>query len=460
MIRKQVLAALLLAFAASPATAARLLTLDDMFQERDVGDPQISPDGAWVAYTVEAMDAKSDDEITHIWMTSWDGTRTIQLTGRARESETAPRFSPDGRYIAFLSGRGADNEIDQVWLMERAGGEAQRISDFKGEVTDIAWSPDGKRLALIVEDSKPDDKAKDDDKDKKPAPIVIDRYYFKEDVTGYQGKQRQHLYVFDLATHKAERVAPGDYNEYLPAWSPDGKSLAFVSMRRPDFDRTNNFDLYVVDAHAGATPRALTTFPGPDDEPDWLSYPAWSPDGKSIAYMQGGPLKLIEYAVRHLAVVPAAGGTPRLLSAGLDRNVMNPVWSADGKSIRFLVEDDRAQYLARVPAEGGPIAHIAGGRNVIAAHAAGRADREALLIGTPGAPAEVFAFDGRSAPRQLSHQNDWLKGVTLGATQETAFRSADGTEVHGYVVTPPGYRAGGKIPAILSIHGGRSGSGT
>jgi len=463
VIRRSLSLALLLVCAIAAPVAARNIAIDDMFAERVIADPQISADGNWVAYTVETADPKADEKYSHIWMTRFDGARTIQLTGRAHESENTPRFSPDGKFIAFLSDRDDGAEKDdatvQVWLMDRAGGEARRLTDFKGAVSDIVWSPDSKKLALIVEDAKPDGpkqkKADDDSDSAKSKPIVIDRFYFKEDITGYLGKERQHLYVFDLASRKAERIVPGAFDEYEPAWSPDGKSIAFVSKRaRADFDRDENWDLYVVAAKANSQPRALTTFPGPDNEPDWASYPAWSPDGKTIAYIQGGPLKLIEYAVHHLAVVPASGGAPQILTAALDRNVMEPTWSADGKTIHFIVEDDRAKWLGSISSAGGAVQRIAGAREAIYDHRSTPQGREALLIGTPNTPFEIYAFDGKGAPRQISHQNDWLKGVTLGTTTETSFRSKDGTEVHGYIVAPPGWHGGGHLPAILSNHGG------
>src|SRR5262249_7458683 len=162
------------------------------------------------------------------------------------------------------------------------------------------------------------------------------------------------------------------------------------------------------------------------------SYPAFSPDGKWVAYLQGGPLKLIEYAVHHLAIVPVAGGAPKVLTASLDRNVMNPVWSPDGKSISFIVEDDRAQWLARVPSGGGTVERVAGARNVIFAHVANKAGRQALMVSTPFAPPEIFALDA-AGPRQISHQNDWLKDIAFGKLTETSFHNKDGNEVHGYV---------------------------
>src|SRR2546426_7848049 len=148
-------------------------------------------------------------------------------------------------------------------------------------------------------------------KPKTPAPIVIDRFQFKQDEIGYLGKRRRHLYVLDVESAQSALITPGQYDELLPAWSPDGKQLVFVSKRRPDFDRDNNWDLYVIDAAPGAAPRQLTSFAGPDNDPDTESRPAWSPDGRSIAYLQGGPLQLLYYAVQKLAGIPPSGGDSR-----------------------------------------------------------------------------------------------------------------------------------------------------
>ena len=426
----------------------RILTLDDLYRLHDVSDPQVSPDGAWVAYTVATPDTAEDKNRSAVWMTSWDGARTVRLT-TSKPGENTPRWSPDGRYLGFLSSR--EDEHAQLWLLNRSGGEGRRTTAFKGDVDDYVWAPDGKRIALVVEDA-------DTAKPKTPAPIVIDRFQFKQDEIGYLGKRRRHLYVLDVESGQSALITPGEYDELLPAWSPDGKRLVFVSKRRPDFDRDNNWDLYVIDAAPlpGAAPRQLTSFAGPDNDPDSESRPAWSPDGRSIAYLQGGPLQLIYYAVQKLAVIPAAGGTPRILTAALDRNVSNPVWSADGSSVLFLLEDDRAAQLARVPAGGGAIERVLDGARVVLAFSTGPDGRIAALAATTEAPPEVFAVE-QNGLRSLSRQNDaWLGELRLGAVEPVSFRSRDGTPVNGFVVKPPDDRSppGGRHPALLRIHGG------
>ena len=433
----------------------RKLALDDLYRVRDVGGPQVSPDGGWVAYTVSVPDVPKDRSDKDIWMTSWDGSRSLRMT-TSKSSEHTPRWSPDGRYLAFLSDRDDPREVDQVWLLDRGGGEGERITDLPGGVSEYAWSPDGKRLALIARDPDPDSATASPDTTKRtPRPIVIDRFQFKKDETGYLDTRRDHLYLFDLATRKAKILTPGQYDELWPAWSPDGRSIAFVSKRRPEFDRTNNWDIYVVDAKQGASPRQLTTFEGPDMDPDWGgNAPTWSPDGKYLAYVQGGPLRLIYYAGQKLAVVPAAGGAARVVTPSLDRNVLSPAWSPDGASLLFLLEDDRVTNVARVPLAGGSVQLLTKGRRVVSDFSVGLGGKVAVLASTPSAPAEVFALDGGEL-RALSRQNDrWLSDVQLAPVEEISFKSRDGTPIDGFLVRPVGYQPGTRAPTVLRIHGG------
>lgn len=471
---------------ATPALAGRPIVPDDLAKIATVGDPQIDARGDWVAYTVQTTDVDADKRATHLWMTSWDGTRTVQLTSRKGESENTPRFSPDGHWLAFISARGGEHEDDQLWLLDRAGGEGMKLPGITGSVADIAWSPDSRTVALIVEDPDPDEAANaaasaatpatakpgapaapvaeptapaattaSGAKDKKPKPIVIDRFQFKQDIDGYLRTQKKRLWLYDLATRTARRATTGDYDEALPAWSPDGKSIAFTSKRVADPDRTYDSNLFVVAVGTKpAAPRAVTTYPGADNDEEFDSYPAWSPDGRSIAYLQGGPVELFSYGVRTLAVVSATGGTPRILTGALDRNVKNPIWA--GNRIRFAVEDDGTERFAEVPAAGGAIRNVTAGFRVFSAPTQAANGRLAFLQTTPNFPAEVYALDGDTL-RQLSHQNDaWLKQVDVAPVVATSFKSKDGTDVHGFLTTPPGYKSG-KLPTVLYNHGGPQG---
>ncbi len=430
------------------ATAKRAVRVGDMYRLRNVGAPEISPDGQWVAYTVTTLDSAKDKSNTDVWMTSWDGAQSIQLTS-SPDAETTPRWSPDGKYLSFLSSR-EGGKGSQLWLLDRRGGEAQRVTELKDGIDDYAWAPDSKRIALIMRASLDTT----DSANAKPKPIVIDRYHFKDDDNGYLDSTRAHLYVFDIAVKKATLITPGTFEESRPAWSPDGQSIAFASTRPQgvDPDRTNNSDIFVVDARAGATPRRLTTFDGPDDGP--LS---WSADGKTVAYLQGSEPRFFAYDEQQLAVVNVSGGAPHLLTASLDRPISSPQFSADGKSIVFLYADDRAQYVGRIASTGGTVQPLLTGRRVASGLSLGKDGKIAVLAGTATQPGEIFALENGTL-RQLSHHNDaWLAEVKLATIEDISFKTKDGNDAHGLLIKPADYAAGTKYPLLLRIHGGPSG---
>src|SRR5215470_4267064 len=224
-----------------PAAAqTRSLRVDDAFAFKEVADPRVSPDGAWVAYTVSAMDLKADESDTDVYMLPVAGGEPVRVTS-TKKPETSPRFSPDGRYLAFLSGR--DGKKSQVWLLDRRGGEAVKLTDYKGGVSTFAWSPDGTRLAVVAPDPDPD--APDEDADAKaekktPPPIVIRRLQFKRDGQGYLRELRNHLHVFDVEARTSVQVTSGPYDDGAPAWSPDSRAIAFASNRTSDPDANRN----------------------------------------------------------------------------------------------------------------------------------------------------------------------------------------------------------------------------
>ncbi len=452
-----VLVSALTAVAAIAQPAKRPISLDDLARIKTVGDPQRSPDGEWVAYTVSTVDVEKDKRNTHVWMTRWRGGESIQLTASA-DSESRPRWSPDGKYLAFLASRGDEGEKKkgaQVWLLNRAGGEAQKLTDIKGGVSDYEWSPDSARLALVVDDYDPADEPEQLEgwKRKTTPPIVIDRYHFKQDRAGYLKRFYSRLAVFDIATKKLDVLSKGDADDLDPAWSPDGTRIAFRSKRaHADPDRTANFDLFVIEAKAGAEPRALTATKEAE-----AGRPAWSPDGTRIAVLVGDEDKYFAYDVDKVAVVPAAGGTPAVLTAAFDRPASSPVWTADGAALVFDVDDDRATYVARIRATGGEVERLTSGRRVVRAPSLGRDGGMAVLASSPAEVAEIYALEGGTLRKLTSHNDELAAQWQLGTLEDLTSRSKDGTEIHGLVTKPAGYVAGRKYPTVLYIHGGPNG---
>ncbi len=455
-----------LALAQQPAP--RAITIDDYFQIREVRDPQLSPDAKWVAYSIKTVLLKEDKEEERIWMVPTAGGDPLALTAEGVSSAHA-RWRPDGKSLAFLSAR--DEGKTQVWLLNRLGGDAERLTDTPQDVQDFAWSPDSSQLVLVLRDASSEEleaakenkdeavadrarAAESESKDKKkaPKPWVIDRLQFKLDEVGYLDRRRTHLYVFDLAAKSLRQITSGDYDDSEPAWSPDGKSLAFSSNRSvPDPDATYDQNIWVVPASKsdkGAHPTQLTTNPGADGSP------AWSPDGEWIAYVTQVDPHLFDYATKHLAVAPATGGEAKLITLALDRMVTVPRFSPDGKYIYFIADDDGTQNLCRVPVTGGEIARPVGGRLMVNDYSLAKTGDIVAQIATLDHPDELYTIpDGKLT--RITHTNDALMGqLKLSYGEYVHFKSKDGTIISGYLYKPVDYVQGKKYPTILRPHGG------
>ena len=450
----------------------RNVAVDDLFRLARVGDPQVSPDGHWVAYTVGAVDRELDRTETRIWMAPTDGGDPLPMTAEGA-SATEPRFSPDGRHLSFLAARKVretdDEPATQVWLLDRRGGEARPLTAVPQGVSAAEWSPDSRRLVLVVKDPSPEEierqrHSSEGTKPRRPPtppPHVVDRLQFKRDGEGYLDRRRTHLYVFDLATGSLNQVTSGDADDHSPAWSPDGRFLVFVSNRSEDPDASPDSNLFVVAADnpdQGRTMIQLTRNPGPDEQP------SWSPDGRWIAYVSSPRPELLWYATQQLAVLPApaagaAPAEPRLLVEELDRNAAAPRFAPDSSAVYFLLEDRGEQHLARVELVGGGLTRPIDGPREVSAFSLG-GGLVAALISEPKLPEEVFTLavgvGGRpAAPRQLTTVNRRvLDELRLVDMERTRFASADGTPIEGFLLKPPDFSPELRYPAVLRIHGG------
>ena len=466
MIR--ILSGLVIVIASAGIAAAqggkRPLSLDDLGKLKEVRDPQCAPDGKSVAFVVSQIDVKEDKPGSgHIWTVGIDGQNERQITS-STESESSPRFSPDGKYLSFTSSRPGKTKGNQVWLLDRSGGEAFQLTEIKGRLQGYEWSPDSKRLALTIADPDPD--APDEPASggapatprKAPKPIVIDRYKYKQDVQGYLLSGRHsYVYLFDIATKSLDRLTKGKADESSPSWSPDGTRIAFMSNRHEDPDREPSSQLFVVDAKKESVEKALT----PETSRGGRGKAEWSPDGKWIAFLENDEKKYGAYGMEHLALV-ATDGTrlPERMKAteNLDRGVGAPHFSANGKSIVTLVTDDRSVYPVMIEIEDNRVTKLLQSPIVMSSPSMASTCAVALSGGDAKAT-EVYRMDPTThAFVQLTHQNDALfSELQFGATEEITAKSKDGTEVHALLTKPVGYVAGTKIPMLLRIHGGPNG---
>jgi dipeptidyl aminopeptidase/acylaminoacyl peptidase len=439
-------------FLLAQSSAKRPIAIDDVYRTAKVSDPEVSPDGKWVAYTVTTIDKDADKRRTALWMVNWEGTQDVQLTF-GKQSSSSPKWSPDGKYLSFLASEG-EKAKSQIWLLDRRGGAPQALTNVKQDISDYKWSPDGKRILLeMSEGDDTDDNKKDGDMAKAPKPIVLDRYRFKHDVDGYlSATSRTHLYLFDVDSKKLETLTSDpNFEETTSEWSPDGKQIAFVSNHEKDPDQSASDEIYLMNAQAGASLRKISS--GYSASGQKLS---WSPDGKLIAYLVGYEAKYNAYNMDRLAVLAVADGTSRLLTEKFDRGVRSPEFTTDGSAIEFIVPDDRSEYAAKVSMNGGAVDRLLPGVLVVNGKSSA-GGRTALVVTNDASPDEVYALENGKL-RKLTSQNDALMAeLQLGAVEDISFKSKDGTEIHGIMVKPPGYDGTKKYPLVLWIHGGPNG---
>jgi dipeptidyl aminopeptidase/acylaminoacyl peptidase len=453
--RSSVLLLLLMCVQANAAEREALFEPADLLRLAEVAEPALSSEGNSVAYSVSSANPDEDLIQSDLWRVRLDGSHRVQLTHTAEASEWRPRWSTDAKMLAFLSDRprddseSTDDATSQVWIMPADGGEARRVTDFADGIEDFVWSPDGQRLAVIAIDPE---RPAGTDAPRNPPPIVTERYQFKDDEAGYLGSRRRHLYLVDIASGKADLLTPGAHDEQLPAWSPDGRTLAYVTKRGKDPDRHLNYDIYLIEARVGASERRLTTFDGADLDPYWETYPAWSPDGKRIAYLQGGEDAWIYYAPWQLAVIDVASGK-LMHPANIDRCVTRVRWASDGRSLLALVEQSRVTHLSRIDLASNTITELTHGNRFDADFDVAANGRVVVLGGDDRHPYALSAIKG-SKLRTLGDHNAWLDTKTLADAEPIRFRGADGTELEGILVKPLGYKTGTRYPTIVRLHGG------
>ena len=424
------------------------ITIDNLLALNKVSDVQISPDGKWVAYTVLENDIKKDKSLKRLYKIAITGGDPIAITGR-EFSASQPQWSSDNKYLSFLASKGED-EKTQVWISNRLGGDAEVLTKIPQGVNEHIWSPTENKLLLVLTDPKPEELTLTKEDDKKAKPYVIDRRQFKQDYVGYLDRYRNHIYTFTPGDSMATQFTFGDFDDSDPAWSPDGKKIAFVSNRTEDPDSNADTNIWVVSVDSKKTDTTLvqvTTNQNQDDSP------TWSPNGKYIAYKTVLNGKLLWYAGEKLAISASSGGQASILTETLDRNISAPKFSTDGKTILFLLEENGTSVLASIDTKGKNFKRIIAGNISISGYDI-QAETIVPILGTENRPNNLYTFE-KNKLKELTFVNDLLlAGIKKPIIEKINFKSTDGTPIEGFVVKPIDFDTSKKYPTILWIHGG------
>jgi dipeptidyl aminopeptidase/acylaminoacyl peptidase len=415
----------------------------DVYALTGAADPRISPDGTRVAYQVWCIDEDANDYRGAIWVAPLDGSEEPRRFTSGERRDAMPRWSPDGRWLAFVSTRGESPQTPaNLYVIPAGGGEARRLTDRKESVEAIAWSPDSTRIAFA---SRVRDEAYDDEEDeKKRAPRRVTRLQFKLDSVGWTTDRRKHIFVVDLDGGEPHQVTDGDCEDDGPAWAPDGKRILFTANRGERWDTELITRLYSVDADGG-DPEQLT-----GDEAS-VEMPAFSPDGKRIA-INWSPEDGTFPHHGQIAVLDPDGSNVQVLTSSLDRQCTpypehrEPIW--DGDRVVFAVEDGGNVHLYSVAADGSasPGLYVGGERSIAGYDL--RGGRLAFIASTHTTLRELYTgTDGRPVTNLTGDRG------LCDAERFTAV-SKDGTEVDAWVIRPNGYEDGKRYPVLLNVHGG------
>lgn len=432
-------------------SAKRNLEPDDLYRLRLISDAQIAPDGSRVAFVLKTIDRDKNDYLSNIYVVTCDGA-VSQFT--AGNKDSAPRWSPDGRYLAFLSGR---KERAQLYLLRTDGGEAAPLTDLPQGAGVPFWSPDSRRLAFTGQVStEPEEEETAGEKEPKPPARtkITGRTGYKLDGAGYTGNRRRHIFVVPVDGGEPVQLTQGDNQNDNPAWSPDGLHLAFNSNRDPMWDVSPESHIFVIPAEGGEA-RQLTSGGA-------FSFPRFSPDGSRIAFV-GNANPNEGFTPSSIFSIARDGSDRREETAGWDANVGYQLLSdvvASDAPIDLVWRDDGICFLGSARGESdvysaadGTVQHVTEGRHAVTSFSFSADGTLAVSRATATTPCEIVLLE-RGKERQLTHENDaFLEEVEIRQPERLAYPGADGEEGDAWIL-PPREAEHGKHPLIVYIHGG------
>ncbi|HKU73645.1 MAG TPA: DPP IV N-terminal domain-containing protein, partial [Pyrinomonadaceae bacterium] len=420
---------------------SRVPTLDELLTLKTAGGTQISPDGKWVVYTVSNGDFKQDAFVTQIWLANTDTGNSVQLT-RGDKSSTAPRWSPDGRWLAFLSNRVEDK--NQIFLLDPSGGESRQLTKSETAINNFAWSEDGKTIAYTA--TEPTAK-----------PLKDRKEYYGDFEVVRAGYSHVHIWTLDVAEAMKspiagkQRTKKTDFSVNSLSWSPDGSTIVFSATINPDLIQGTTADIFLLKLSDDSV-KKIVDQPGPDNNP------LFSPDGTQIVFSSAMGQKLFFASNARLAIVGIDGGTPKSITDDFDENPGLLDWNRNG--VYFTGLQKTASHLFRVDPVSAKITRVSQPDDLMAGSfsVTRSADRIAFTVSSPTSIGEVFVSDTRSfTPRKLTNFNEQTRSFTLGTREVISWPSKDGTTIEGVLIKPAGFDPTKKYPLLCIIHGGPTG---
>jgi dipeptidyl aminopeptidase/acylaminoacyl peptidase len=441
----------------------RLMVPEDIAGLRQVADLQLSPTGSAIAFTVSDPDMESNIYRRQIWLAPTDSAdgQPFPFTGHGQE--VLPRWSPDGRRLAFVSAPPGNGPSEICILPVATAGERIIVCSWPGQVTELAWSPDGSQLAFVARDSDVEQYGQPGQprEGKDMPPRRVTRLIYRLNAAGWTIDRPNRVFVVAADGSSAPRtVTPGPFQADGLAWSPDGSKIAFTSARHDAWDLDLANDLWVVRVGGASEPERLT------DGGSVYARPSWSPDGQRLAYyVNRTPLEHPRH--RQVGVLELSSRQQEVLTASLDRNcqqlgqLASPSWI--GNHLLFLAEDSGNVHLYQAKADGtGKPGIIVGGDRWVSewSWAAGTL---AFIAATPTSPGELFVKSLSAETSQKGENGDYAltrltqpfaDAISLSSPQRFIALSADGSEVECWAIPPAGARPGEKYPTLLNVHGG------
>lgn len=443
----------------------RPLTAEDLYRLKLVSNPQISPDGKHIIFAVNRVDEKTEKKYSDLWLIDVESGELQQFT-YGDYTDTNARWSPNGRYISYLSNRKKESQM-QLYLLPFGGGEGRPLTEMEGSFASYEWSPDGS--TVVAQFRKKDEAAKEreEDEQKKKLGVVarhITSVGYKFDGAGYMPEEKWHIWRIDADSGEATQLTDGDFHESEPTFSPDGSQILFTSNRHPRYQfNPDESSLYLIPADGGEMSKIET-------RKGQKGSPSFSPDGTQIAYF-GSEQSGNWYQNTSLYIVPAAGGESRSISAAHDINLSpvtmgdvsggtpfpKPRWSADGTKIYTILSQHGNQPVIALSTDGSGYELVSEETSTIDGFSMDAAQTKiAYPKGSIDAPEEIAVQTLMpKAERKLTKFNqEWLDEIAWGNLEETWIDAPSGTRLHGWILKPHGFDPDKTYPSILEIHGG------